>query len=794
MAKPRYPTTNPLLKTYMDTYQGLRQPLIQGLPNDIFSTNMGDVRARQQDLQSYLGQTDYAKQLEEAQNLSRLQLGLQLAQRGFAAAGATPREGESSFATVSRELFSPLAGDAGAIATQMMRQRQAINAAKRQEDRQLKLAALQQVQTEDTARRALAEKLMPTKKQTKPSVTDAPLYREIIGFDNGNPVYGPPVKTKAVMENGKLSQLRVDTGEKIKVGTDLGNYNLYERPRKSDTKAPTGIRSPQFQDSFRGMLSGIGDLQIRLDLGRKGIRFDPEKFSRNPTLTPGQDFPFSKVLGINADTNDVVTQPLSEEEQKTYAQNLRAAYFNAFKAFEKGEDPLDRNKKFVTDELKRSLSSLGRKRTEVPSGLVVPVTNPKQVTAKYKEGLSQMWAGQKPEQVIRNLPSAINAENLRSAAGRLKEFNNLGVQFGDDTISPSLPVSNATTAEVAERAAQVRERSSTNIQNRILAERLAVGTKLGGKLVVGVTDTPQARLKVVSEALTEERDRLAKDLSNPKNRGDLEKLDKSLQMLVELQRLDADMQKSGTPGFITGPLKGVFQTYFNTDITAWLKSEEGSRRQQAFLSKLSIVQQLFARDLLATTGEERYSNKDVEGAQKTLVALGEAGEFNADRLRNLRGYLKNLVASGLNAAGTMDIPAATLEKAAMLGVDLKKIQPKNGYYSPYLNMGNYAATKQPVPAYSQEYINNLRDNGIFGYAATLNRNGGIGSYDLIVVDDDNIPVPKDKKNPSLGYRTTSYPATRDDGGSNTNRWMQGVPKNQLDFNRSYLLNKYGLGN
>jgi len=97
-------------------------------------------------LASFLGTTDYAKQLEEAQNLSRLQLGLQLAQRGFAAAGATPREGESSFATVSRELFSPLAGDAGAIATQMMRQRQAINAAKRQEDRQLKLSALQNVQ------------------------------------------------------------------------------------------------------------------------------------------------------------------------------------------------------------------------------------------------------------------------------------------------------------------------------------------------------------------------------------------------------------------------------------------------------------------------------------------------------------------------------------------------------------------------------------------------------------------------------------------------------------------------
>ena len=128
---------------------------------NILGTDMSKVAKREAELAKYLGTTDYTKQLTDAQDLGRLQLALAMAQRGFAAAGAAPKRGESPLGTLSRELFSPLAGDAGTVAAQMMQQKQAMNAAQRQEERQLKLAALQDVQTREAARQALALKLMP---------------------------------------------------------------------------------------------------------------------------------------------------------------------------------------------------------------------------------------------------------------------------------------------------------------------------------------------------------------------------------------------------------------------------------------------------------------------------------------------------------------------------------------------------------------------------------------------------------------------------------------------------------
>ena len=99
---------------------------------------------------------DYSKQLEETRNQGKLQLALALAQRGFAAAGATPRRGESSVSTLSRELLSPLAGDAGAVSSQMMQQRSALKAAEKADKARLSQAALtmtqQRLGQEDAAR------------------------------------------------------------------------------------------------------------------------------------------------------------------------------------------------------------------------------------------------------------------------------------------------------------------------------------------------------------------------------------------------------------------------------------------------------------------------------------------------------------------------------------------------------------------------------------------------------------------------------------------------------------------
>ena len=111
--------------------------------------------------------TDYSKQLAEAQDLGKLQLALALAQRGFAAAGATPRRGEAPLSTLSRELFSPLAGDAGKAASQMMQQRSALRAAEKADKARLSQAALtmtqQRLGQEDAAaakRLALARSLV----------------------------------------------------------------------------------------------------------------------------------------------------------------------------------------------------------------------------------------------------------------------------------------------------------------------------------------------------------------------------------------------------------------------------------------------------------------------------------------------------------------------------------------------------------------------------------------------------------------------------------------------------------
>ncbi len=111
--------------------------------------------------------TDYSKQLQEQQDLGKLQLALALAQRGFAAAGATPRRGEAPLSTLSRELFSPLAGDAGKAASQMMQQRSALRAAEKADKARLSQAALtmtqQRLGQEDAAaakRLALAKSLV----------------------------------------------------------------------------------------------------------------------------------------------------------------------------------------------------------------------------------------------------------------------------------------------------------------------------------------------------------------------------------------------------------------------------------------------------------------------------------------------------------------------------------------------------------------------------------------------------------------------------------------------------------
>jgi hypothetical protein len=126
-----------ILKKYTDFFT--TQQTAPGFPSK---------KARQAELKEYkdfLGTTDYTSRLKESEDLAKMQLGLALAQRGFAAMGAQPRRGESAIGVLGRTLAAPLAGDLSTVAGRLMQQRQAAKLAEEQEERQLKISALQSV-------------------------------------------------------------------------------------------------------------------------------------------------------------------------------------------------------------------------------------------------------------------------------------------------------------------------------------------------------------------------------------------------------------------------------------------------------------------------------------------------------------------------------------------------------------------------------------------------------------------------------------------------------------------------
>jgi hypothetical protein len=423
------------------------------------------VRQRQAEYAKYLGQTDYAKQLQESQNLGKLQLALALAQRGFAAAGATPQRGEAPISTLSRELFSPLAGDAGSVASRMMQQKQAINAAKTAEERQLKLAALQKVEAENTRLGDLALKLMP-----KPKTSDMKQgnrgYARQIG-DNGKPT-GPVVPLQYTFDGENYQARTVGEGTQTSVtlggknpthivtnekgealgaaGTNTDKYTdnlivvnrttgkpvvddqqkriqvsrrgnelyqigstvVYDQPKntklvpvsKFDAEGaatPKGLDDPKFQASFRGMVARIGDLQERRGLGETAIRFNPVKFAANPGLKPGANYPFERFVGVNQEDGSVVTAPLTEDQQKTYADNLRAGYLNVFDAIKTGDQKTeDLNNVFIGRELRKSFTALGLPdAVQLPAGVVrgrKQTTNSTAITKAYKDAVPGLRA------------------------------------------------------------------------------------------------------------------------------------------------------------------------------------------------------------------------------------------------------------------------------------------------------------------------------------------------------------------------------------------------------------------
>ena len=178
------------IEKYKPLFKTSPRPNVLGTP-----AGLKALEAEKSGLESFLGKTDYSAQNQEANDLAKLQFALSLMGRGFASMGAAPQPGENALGAVGRTLVAPLAGDISTIAGPLMKQRAATRLAEQQEDRQLKLSALNRAQsrqdqafaddadTTDKAR-ALAIKMAGTKDK----ISEAYEIRDSTGKWTSQPV------------------------------------------------------------------------------------------------------------------------------------------------------------------------------------------------------------------------------------------------------------------------------------------------------------------------------------------------------------------------------------------------------------------------------------------------------------------------------------------------------------------------------------------------------------------------------------------------------------------------------
>ena len=577
-------------------------------------------------------------------------------------------------------------------------------------------------------------------------ITDMGLAQEWIQDpkDSTKLVLGPRVETKGLLIDGVLRQvIPIKDGtenEIIEIGDTRGKYKLYEKAA-APVKAPVpkGRLSQESKDNFSGFLFALGDIQEDQNLGRIGIKVVPGNVGAEIKVD------HENPVFVRADGTS-----LPKDDYTRLFNLIETGYYNyTNKAFRAGEDLEDINLLYGSVLLNRGPASLGlpekpipRLRAEIPA---IQIRSPVAITARYKEApvgfkkdpVAQVTFDRMPVPRTANLPSGIGKARLYSIMAP--------EMFGKNTTSPP-PVGPGLPA--ADRSAQIAEQydvHGSSIQDRIWAEAISKGTSLAGKLT-SKTNTQYKRNAVLGEALVNEKEKFSKlTTMDKKNRELVESIGLQLHAIRLLDEMSVDAYLSGVEGFVFGPVEKTLWSVFNFKPGGWFRDKKGQEAAQRFIGHIPVMQQLVTRRLLENAGEDRKSNQDLKGMQKTLSELGRSEEYNAAKIRSLRGYLVGNLQVQLDSIGTWK-PSnnALLTTAAQLGFDIKGIKGKNNYYNPYLADKKYAVTNQPVPTYSRNVQELLRKRGILSYVASKTPGISEAVYTLIRTDNDGRPLYVDK--------------------------------------------------
>ena len=809
--------------------------LFQNPPRpDVLGTDAGleALEAERSGLASFLGKTDYSVQNQEATDNAKLQIALSLMGRGFASMGAAPQPGESALGAVGRTLVAPLAGDISTISGPLMQQRAATRLAEQQEDRQLKLSALNRTQSrqdqahaDDVAAANSARQVLLAERNgtstvsndfsvdgknipvvqkfdsygnflgfyringpriddalvqpkpdaaanSGPKISDTGVFQEIIGISpDGVPELGPQVETKAVYFPGTgMRQIRVDSNTVIEIGDAVGTYRRYEKSSDSAGGAAKGTKSPDFQATLKGFLAQLGGQFDNLNLGKSGIKFVPDNYDPEKVLDPSQEnYPFARVDG----------QALTLAEKTKLTGQITNGYFNAFEALKGGTNLLNINKAFTESFFRQTVKQLGL--SPAPSG------GPPNPHAARTEAAVTAFYGKAPRlfeeqgdvgEVLEGMPDPATGQNFTSGIGKLKLFHRAGVPFGPETNSPppTLPGQDVTI-----RAGDVMRMDRDSIQQRVTAERIAKGISLAGRLSQSTSPRLDDQVRVVSDAITGATAGLKTRQNDPASIQTAQMFTAAVDALANLDRMSVAAELSNVQG-ITGPIIGAGIRFTGTDFSAWFKDNQELEATRSFVAGLPVLRELFGRELVksAEGAAARVSNQDLRGVQETLPKLGENQGYSREKLAELRRHLVSIMKNTASQLGNFVVPDSVLENAARLGLDLKEIQGQGGYYNPFLKNGEYSVTKGPIPELSKDYLASLRAQGLF---ARLSDGESNPRYKMIKVkpDKNNTPQPVyDGKNVSyvsLSRADLTNPAL----------------KEIVDFNLNWIRNTYRVG-
>ena len=697
MAQPPRTPTDPIIQSFITRLRNLRQAGKQ--PGGIYGLmqpDMDAVRAREEQLRGYLGATDYGKRLEEAQNMARLQAGLALAQRGFAAAGATPRKGESPFATVSRELLSPVAGDVGAVATNLMQQRAALDAAKAAEGRQLRATALQQVTSEDAERRKLAldlaakaakdgkfkDNLVVVNTETnKPVLDNDEKFIQVSLRNNrlyrlgSQDVFTQPKNTKLVpfSQLDKASASVTDADKKIEADRNLlfTSMNRIQSQQLQGPNTPYSATSALYFDlpayqrgefAFRYIPPGTNTLEAAaksIPITNKRLQqYITKKVNSAADATLKADFGSENQEIKEARVQKAVRSILNETPQMLFgAQNIPDIGVN-----ESGE-------------------TIGYIPTAAAFNPALQTEAVKMAVRTLKED-----AAANPEITYSPVAFPQSQEALNKTPGRIKVAINLFPDvFGDpepagtEAFDPNV-VQRRRDIEAALANSTLRIGASNDDYRRVISEE---ARKIADKRNV------QQSKKAASDARDEFRTRL--------------EFRRSL-----LDFKNAAIQAGNVEGIVTGRIAAAASRIGLDEFIAG-DGAEAWRRLTAASDKLQRGQ---SRRVGKEFGDTRISNYDAADYKGLLADITKAGRFNRTLIENGLRLVNRELEGFMRLGGQVDWTEGELRQAAEAGVDFSNLETKENWHGHgYYGKSRFFSTRQKVPSLSQSQINAVRTQG-----------------------------------------------------------------------------------